>query len=70
MKTNTRPAPRPHDPDYERWLDGFCTIAEAAEMRGCSKDTIIREHKRGRLTLVRRSTRLWGARRRDVLMVE
>ena len=75
MKTNTRPAPRPHDPDYERWLDGFCTIAEAAEMRGCSKDTVIRQDRRelaltGRSKLIRLSERRLGMRRRDALLIE
>jgi hypothetical protein len=59
----------PTDPvERERWLDGIVPLAEGALLRCCSVDTLIREHKRGRLRLFRRSQRLWGIRRRDALL--
>ena len=64
-------ASAPADPAaYQRWLDGIVSLAEGARERNVHPDTLKREHERGRIKLVRRSKRLWGIRRRDVLMVE
>jgi hypothetical protein len=70
MMTDDRTTP-PIDPtEYQRWLDGIVPLAEGAELRRCSIDTLKREHQRGRLKLVRRSQHLWGIRRRDALLLE
>jgi hypothetical protein len=64
-------ASAPADPAaYQRWLDGIVSLAEGARERKVHSDTLKREHERGRIKLVRRSKRLWGIRRRDVLLVE
>jgi hypothetical protein len=61
--------PAPVDPiEHERWLDGIVSLAEGAALRGgCSPETLIKLHRHGALTLIRRTERLWGIRRRDAL---
>jgi hypothetical protein len=68
MKTHA-PTSDHNDPEYRRWLDGIAPLAEGAKLRGCSTDTLIREYQRGRIELIRRTTRLWGIRRRVALAI-
>jgi hypothetical protein len=70
MMTKRKPANSspPVDPqEYERWLDGIATLSEAAAMRGCTPEALIKLHQQGGITLIRRTQRHWGIRRRDVL---
>jgi hypothetical protein len=61
----------PTDPtERERWLDGIVRLAEGAELRGVSTDTLRREAARGRVKLLQLSERAKGIRRRDALMME
>jgi len=59
----------PSDPiEHERWLDAIISLAEGAALRGgCTPETLIRLHRQGALSLIRRTARLWGIRRRDAL---
>jgi IS30 family transposase len=67
MKTQTLTSPPRGTPDFERWLEEIVSLQEAAALRGVHTETIKREGRRGRLTLIRVSTRRLGVRRRDVL---
>ncbi len=70
MSTETGTRTPPIDPiERERWLDAIVPLAEGSELRGVHPDTLIREHKRKRVKLVRRSKGLWGIRRRDALLI-
>jgi excisionase family DNA binding protein len=61
----------PTDPAArERWLDGIARIAEAADLRGVSTDTIRREIRAGRLKALRLGERALGVRRRDALLLD
>ena len=75
--TTTHLTHLPADPiERERWLDAIVSLAEGAELRGgVHVDTLKREDrarrkKKQRALLVRRSTRLWGIRRRDALLID
>lgn len=61
----------PADPrEHERWLDAIVTLAEGAKLAGdISIDTLKREAKRGRYTLIRVSERRLGIRRREALLI-
>jgi hypothetical protein len=61
--------PPPADPiEYEHWLDGIAPLQEVTTLRGgCTPEALIRLHHQGAITLIRRTKRLWGMRRRDAL---
>jgi hypothetical protein len=63
--------PEPNlDPiERQRWLDAIIPLQEAAQLRGVHVETLKREAKRGRLTLIRVSERRLGIRRRDALAI-
>jgi hypothetical protein len=70
MKIQTRPAVPAFDPvAHERWLDEVLTLQEGAKEGKVSVDTLKREGEKGRIKLIRRSERLWGVHRRDVLKI-
>jgi hypothetical protein len=54
---------------YQKWLDGICSLQEAAELRGVHTDTLKKEARAGRLKIVWRSAGRLGVRRRDALML-
>jgi hypothetical protein len=56
------------DLEYEQWLDGIVKLAEGAELRRVSVDTLRREARKGRVKLLQTSERSVGIRRRDALM--
>jgi hypothetical protein len=62
-------SPPPTDPlERERWLDAIIPLEEAAALRGdCTPEALIRGHRKGTVKLIRRTTRLWGMRRREAL---
>src|SRR5262245_52947684 len=67
----TADTPQPVDPrEHERWLDAIVPLTEGAKLAGdISIDTLKREAKSGRYTLIRVSERRLGIRRRDALMI-
>jgi hypothetical protein len=64
------PRHEPIDPiERQRWLDAIISLQEGATLRGVHVETLKREASRGRLTLIRVSTRRLGIRRRDALLI-
>jgi hypothetical protein len=64
----TPPPPAEGSPEHEAWLQEIISLQEAARIRGnVHVDTLKREAARGRITLVRRSVRCLGVRRKDAL---
>jgi hypothetical protein len=63
-------SPAPDDPEHLRWLDGIVGLAEGAQLRGISLDTLRREHRKGRVEFLQMSEGRWGIRRRVALMLD
>jgi len=60
----------PIDPfEREAWLNEILSLQEGAALRKVSVDTILCQHHRGETELVKRSTRLWGIRRRVAMLI-
>jgi hypothetical protein len=69
MKTHHSPDPIVDPIERQRWLDTIIPLQEGAALRGVHVETLKREAARGRLTLIRVSTRRLGIRRRDALAI-
>jgi hypothetical protein len=52
---------------HERWLDEIVPLPEGAMLRKISVDTLKREWKRGKLTIIELSAKRRGITRREAL---